>query len=74
MLEFLGPSPVPKPAKTNEILASSYEVSQDVLAISFHNDRKGVNLASSQNHGSQFWYGESWYGFAPQKIDYESQI
>ena len=60
---------MPKPTQTNYFVykmhASSCGVSQDVLAISFHNDWKGDILASFQNRDSQFWYGESWYGFVP---------
>lgn len=78
MLEFLGLSPVPEPTQPKSFAcktpASNCGISQAVPALSFHNGWEGDTLASRQNQDSQFWYGESWYGCAPQKTDYESQI
>ena len=78
MLELLGVSHVPEPTQTKSFAfkmpASNCGVSQAVQAVSFRNGWKGDTLASHQNQDSQFWYGESLYGSALQKTNYESQI
>lgn len=78
MLELLGVSSVPEPTEPKSFAskapASNCGVSRAVPEISFHNGWEGDTLASHQNWDSQFWYGENWYGSAPQKTEYESQI
>ena len=78
MLKLLGVSHVPEPTQTKSFAfktpASNCGVSRVVPVVYFHNGWKGDTLASHQNQDSQFWYGESWYGSALQKTNYESPI